>query len=280
MKYDKKKLMMIFAASVAGIITSFMFSRFEFNIDGETEISKKFIPTQNSNEIRLSLDANESKKAESFKKEVLSKKQLDETIKKINSIKNGEKIVPALLALKDAQDSIQSNPNVKVLFQFLKTSPKDGIKLITETLSELPRTEEFAIQRISLIQSLGIIANDEAKQLAFEYAMDYKPAQRPSPEAAKTEEELNKALSTNFDLAVPIEAYKTYIEMETDPSRAIENTKSVIAAQSDFLIQDGMIGFFGQKFPNQNETLKTELIEAGYSSLFDEPSQAEEGKES
>ena len=109
--------------------------------------------------------------------------------------------------------------------------------------------------RLLDIASHLVGVDEEVISIANEVLEENIVPARPSAENAKTEEELNLALSTTFEMAVPIMAHGVALSKIDDPNLALAITIDALNNQPEKFITDQILNNTIKKFPDLEESL-------------------------
>jgi len=192
------------------------------------------------------------------------KLSLERAAPKLSRSDPGRALAESLRGLRAAEGSSAKLAEARAAFRGLFKDPVLGLATVRAGLASLP-SEGFALERLSLLEAAnslhGAIPDEELRSVAADEMVNPVPA-RPDPSAANTEDELNLALSTTLDLAVPQAAHQIYLSVSEDPQKSLSDTVRAIEAQPDPAIQAGLARQFVDHYPESPEmrtALQTEL---------------------
>lgn len=114
------------------------------------------------------------------------------------------------------------------------------------------------------LRLLDVAANlegvsDDVQELGLNIMQNNILPPRADPNKALNEAELNKSLSTNIDMLVPVAGLALALGTTSDPNQALNFTVDGIKVQADKFIQQQMADGLVQKFPQMAEPLQAEL---------------------
>ncbi len=176
-----------------------------------------------------------------------------------------QKQIAGVLAVNVAEES---NPELQPLREKLvaqlQKSPESTIEEISNLLGKLPaKGQELSRLRLLILSTLLEGVDEERKEVAYKEMTSQIPDKRPDPNTAETEEELNRALSTTFEMSVPLVAHSIFISSVTDKNEAVSKTIEAVTAQQEPYIQRGIVNQFAETYPEEKEMILQELADKG-----------------
>jgi hypothetical protein len=142
--------------------------------------------------------------------------------------------------------------------------PEQGIRLAKEGLSRIPKLG-FGMERMSLLEMAASIPGKaaEARELASQELTENLIPARPSAEAARTEAELNEALSTTHDHNLPQVAAAIVVHLSESPEEALRTLSQSIQNQPEPFVQRQIAQQFLNAHPQSRRALEEELKRRG-----------------
>ena len=173
-----------------------------------------------------------------------------------------------LAALMTEYQQVQTDPEAMKAFvprfKAAFADPEAGIKLARDGLTKLPKLG-FGLERMSLLEAAASIPGKkaEAKELAAQELTENVIPSRPSAESAKTEEELNLALSTTHDHNLPQVAAAIVVALADTPEESARTISQSIAVQPEPFVQRQIAQQFLSAHPQARKVLEDELGRRG-----------------
>ena len=164
----------------------------------------------------------------------------------------------------------------KKLREELKKNPVHSFKKINDLLKKIP-FKEYPLEKAALfsLATQELYASpEEVNQMALEELTTNISQERALPTEAKTEQELDIALSTNEQMVLPSVAYDAYIDTVSDPQTAINETVTVLDQQQDYAVRNNIVMSFNDKFPEHSQELETEVATNEIDVLYYQEKQA------
>ena len=144
----------------------------------------------------------------------------------------------------------------KELYEKAKSNSRESLKIIERAINSFGINQD-SIDKMRLLDIAGHLegVNDEVVELGEKVLMENIVEKRPDPSTAANQEELNKALSTTFEMIVPIMAHALAISKTSDDDIALEITIDGIEAQPDPFIYTRLADSHLQQFPGHEEEI-------------------------
>lgn len=174
----------------------------------------------------------------------------------------GSVILDAIRA-NSLEDKIQGAEQVREeAYQKARNNSKQSIKKITETIDSLQINGD-SVDKMRLLDIAGHLdgVDEEVFNLSKEVLANNIVPARANPDEAQTEEELNAALSTTFEMAVPVMAHLIAISKADNPNEALEMSLDAIQDQPEIFITNQIIDNTIKKYPDFEEVLLQARLE-------------------
>ena len=172
----------------------------------------------------------------------------------------GQRFRQAFTADTYAQDLPGAELYSKRFWEGLRNDPENAQADIREMLDRLP-SQGYPLERSSLIVNMGNLQvnSSEAKAYALNELTRNIIAARPDPSTAGTQEELNQALSTTWDMMIPISAHSAFMKNVSSPDEALAGTVDGILSQPDAGIRIALVSQFLEIYPTLEGQLRATL---------------------
>ena len=214
--------------------------------------------------------SSETTKSKSINRSDSKPKERSEEIQKIlevlNKNPNGKEISIFFKDYFQTQHDFSSE-SYRARFEGLFKNPQEALPRIKAGLDSIP-LRGFPIERISLLEQLEKLSQDpKFKNQCFdvvsrELSSNIVPA-RPDPKEAKTQKELDAALSTHFEMAVPLTAHQIAMKSAESSQTALDLTLQSLTLQQDWGIRDHLVDNFNQFYPKLLPSLLQRAKENG-----------------
>jgi hypothetical protein len=146
----------------------------------------------------------------------------------------------------------------------LKKDPRTVADL-KEALESLRIHRGFEFEKANILMFLAEISPDarEVRDLAEREMMNHVSETVPLPEEAQTDEELNRALSTDFSMALPTMAHQVFLKKTESDQERFDGTVSAIRRQANHNIRTAMFQAYIETNPKRTVELSSRLKQLG-----------------
>lgn len=221
--------------------------------DSKKSFNKKSIVTLTSNNQNIKEDLSKIKLAIN-KFPIYPNK--DNLYKMLGEDEIGTVILNAIKA-NALEDKINGANKVREeAYQKARENSNASIKKIVETVHSL-KINGDSIDKMRLLDIANHLegVDEEVLSLAKDVLSDNIVSARPSSEDAQTEEELNAALSTTFEMAVPVMAHLIAMAKTNDLNEALDISLDAIQDQPEIFITNQIVDNAIKEFPDLEEML-------------------------
>lgn len=224
---------------------------------------QRVLPLQNRHPATLSLVKSPPtvvQKARQHLKTIKKDKYLSRLSKALGTDAIGVNLYETLLA-NSLEGKIEGSQDIRAEgYEKARQNSKQTIERIKNVLTSV-NTQAQGVDKLRLLDLAANLqgVDSELQELGHIVMENNIMPDRGNPNLAETEEELNKALSTNFEMLVPVAGLALVLGSTSDSQHALSATLEGIKLQQDLGVQQQMAEAFLQKFPDMSDPLQLEL---------------------
>ncbi|MBI2521755.1 MAG: hypothetical protein HYV97_15170 [Bdellovibrio sp.] len=141
----------------------------------------------------------------------------------------------------------------------LRAQAKKTLEGIAESLKQFPPMS-YPVEKLRFLKMASLCEGypELQKEISLSILEKEIIPKRPDANQAKSEAELNMALSTSMAMSVPLTAHALYLGV-TEKNEAWIGTKEAIQRQVEPWVQTGMAQQYLDKYPDQKEVIRSDL---------------------
>lgn len=153
----------------------------------------------------------------------------------------------------------------KRVLEYVKTHITETEALVEFGLARLPTQSSFSLERAGLLDLVRVaeIPYRRAREIYLSEVTEFPAPVRQSPEVAKNENELNRALSSNHDTLRVLLAVDNLLKAVPAEDLAADDIAEVLSTQQDDQLRRDIIKAFKRSYPHLLVDLRQRSMAVG-----------------